>query len=139
MTMDKIIENEIGKLKISENLLGQLAERAISVVKPDAFLSNERGRLLDDALSVFNASTVYAQSMILKMKNDRYYFEINIIAKFGKSLNDITSKIINQLNKDINKAFDIDLAEIKVIVRGIKSKEIAKKKIEFVEKYGIKG
>lgn len=137
--MDKIIENEIGKLKISDTILGQLAERAISLVYGDAWLSNEKGRILDDSLSVFAASAVYAQSMVVKVKNDRYYFEINIICKFGKSLNSITKEIINQLEKDIRKTFEIDLAEIKVIVRGIKSKEIAKKKIEFVEKYGTKG
>lgn len=137
--MDKIIENEIGKLKISDNILGQFAERAISQVSPDAWLATEKGRLLDDSLSVFTNNFPYSQSIAVKVKNDRYYFEINIIAKFGKSLNTITKNIIDQLNRDIRKSFDIDLAEIKVIVRGIKSKEVAKKKIEFVEKYGTKG
>lgn len=78
--MDKIIENEIGKLKISDTILGQLAERAISLVYGDAWLSNEKGRILDDSLSVFAANSVYAQSMVVKVKNDRYYFEINIIS-----------------------------------------------------------
>ena len=137
--MDKIIENEIGKIKISDTILGQFAFRAISTVSQDAWLASEKGRLLDDSISVFNPNAVYSPSMVVTIKNGRYYFEINIIAKFGKSLNLLTKKIIDQLNTDIRKTFDIDLAEIKVIVRGIKSKEIAKKKIEFVEKYGIKG
>lgn len=137
--MDKVFETEIGKIKISENILGQLAKRTIECVQGDAWLCNEKARIIDDNLNMFLSTSIYSQSVTYTIKNDRLYFKLFIICDFGKSLNQITERMIKQLEKDIPKIFQEDLAEIKVVVKGIKSKEIAKKNIEFTEKYGFKG
>ncbi|MCQ2551075.1 MAG: Asp23/Gls24 family envelope stress response protein [Clostridia bacterium] len=133
--MDKILENESGKIKISENVMGQLAKRAIDTTDGDAWLSNEKGRLIDESITVFVSTTVYSQAVQFEVIDGMLFFTINIICTFGKSLNEVTSAIIKQLERDIPKVFDERLAQIKVIIRGIKSKEIAKREIVFTEEY----
>lgn len=133
--METIIYNKYGKIKLSENLLGQIARRAIHTSKGQAWLSTSKGKIIDNSISMLVSTQIYAQSVDCKVVNDKLYLTMYIICEFGKSMNNIVSDIIGQLEKDIPSVFSVDLAEIDVIVKGIKSKEIAKRNIKFVEKY----
>lgn len=132
--MDTVINNEYGKIKLSENLLGQIVRRAILSANGHAWLATPKGKLIDGSNLLVSLQT-YAQSVEYQVIDHRLYVTIYVICQFGKSLNSIVGKIFKQLEKDIPNVISIDLAQIEIIVKGIKSKEIAKRDIKFVERY----
>lgn len=130
--MDINLTNDTGKIKIADDALGQIAKRAINTVNQEAWLATERGRILDD-IGLFSSD--YSQSFEVSYADDKIDFTVYVICDFGKSIKGICTRMLNQLEFDLKKTFGEKLVRITVKVIGIKSKEIAKREIEFSREY----
>lgn len=130
--MDISVSNETGKLKIDDSIFGDMAKRAIYTVNQEAWLATERGRILDD-IGLFPSD--YSQSFDIEYEEGKVKFTLFIVCAFGKSIKGISTRLLNQLEGELKKTFGEDLLELKVKVIGIKSKEIARRDIEFSRSY----
>lgn len=64
------------------------------------------------------------------MQEDGIIISINVLLKFGTSINDFSNHFINHLSNLIENSFELPLSHINLTILGIYSKKLLKRKIE---------
>lgn len=113
------IETKLGNIHFSHNIINRIVENAIAECDGKVLLQNYRGGL--------NASGVE----FIETENG-FRIKVYIVIKFGTSIKQTTSKIIDSIYENAEKILGEKPEKIKVIVTGVASKNIARRHIEVI-------
>ena len=117
------IENENGSITLSKNMIGNIIENAADGLSGKAVLCNAKGKTgyaEKKSMSYFDAD----------IKDHRLYIKIYILVKFGSSIKMVTNRIIDDVNDVLRTIFGYEAESVSVIVKGVFSKNVAKRNIE---------
>lgn len=121
--------NGYGKIKIDEQIFGQIAKRAIDKADGNAWLATKRGKIIEDGF--FQSKPDYSPSIECDFHDGVMDCNVHIICRFGKSIRQTSKIIIDSVKKDLAKICKV--GEVKVSVMGMLSKRLAKRKMEIKE------
>ena len=123
------LTKDIGKIRINDNVFGQIAENAIERAGNNAWLCSKKGKLI--GTRVLTGKHDYSQAVETSFSDGKISCNIFIICRFGKSIKQTSKIIIDSVKKDISIIGEV--GEVKVSIRGILSKHLAKRKMEIKE------
>ena len=123
------LQNEIGKIRINEEVFGCIAQRAIEKTNNNAWLSTKKGKLIGTGL--LKSKPDYSQAVECSYDGGKINCNIFIICRFGKSIRQTSKAIIESVKKDV--VIIGKVGEVKVSIRGILSKHLAKRRMEIKE------
>lgn len=122
-------ESEFGKIKIDEEVFGQIAHRAIESVSGSAWLATKKGKIIGETL--FSSKNDYSQAVSCRQNQEKIDFNVYVIVRFGKSITVTSRRIIKSIKSDLATIGQV--GKVKVSIVGILSKNVAKRKLEIIE------
>lgn len=111
------IETKMGKIHFSQSIVSKIAAKAVEDCRGKALLQNYKGGI--------NAASVE----LIRHEED-YELKIYIVIKFGTSIKQTTSQIIDSIYENTEKILGKKPQKVTVIVTGVMSRNIAKRNIE---------
>ncbi len=120
-----IYNGEEGNIYISRVVIGRILENVILQFEGKVFISNHKGKI-----SKRNLRNGFADDMEITFKNNETDIKVYIIINFGTSIAKVTNAIIEEAQEKIKKYTGIEVNSISLIVKGMQSKQIAKRNIE---------
>ena len=115
-------ETEFGKIIINENTIFQMILPEIEEYSKNIYIANSKGK-----------------------KTNKFYIEnkngvevkINIVVKFGTSIQKVTEDIIDIVYNQLSLISGIKIRKISVVVVGVVAKKLAKRNVEVSREYDI--
>ncbi len=139
MTLSR--ETELGTISISNLLFAQVIAESfrIEACKGKVWPAAKKGRQIGSEKK-FNLSEFANAIEIEESPYDgRIDIEFSIIIKFGVSISGVCEAAANYIANRIEEKQGKKPHQIKIKVTGVKSKQIAKRNLEVVKRYGIEG
>lgn len=127
------IETKIGNIHFSSNIINKIAEKAVEDCGGKVMLHNYKGALMDVMPGWASKMNLYDESAasveVLEIV-DGYIMTIYVVIKFGTSIKEVTSQILDSIYENSEKILGQKPKHVKVVVTGVVSKNIAKRHIE---------
>lgn len=122
--------NDLGTIKISNNIFSNIILQAMNLVDGRAFLSSDQGKVLGGMDKRVSVGTLSSKITVEELENE-YEISFNIIMEFGYSIKDTTDAILNYITDGIRKLKPDKPVIIKLRVNGVHAKRTAKRNLEF--------
>ena len=116
-------ENNLGKINISKNVLGNIIQNAADELSGKAVLCSSKGKIGKNEQKNMTFFEI-------REDDDGYAIKIYLMIKFGAGISTISSQIIESVERDIITVTGIKPKNIVVVIKGVISKNIAKRNIE---------
>lgn len=123
------VKNDTGLIKVNSHVFGQIAKHAIEKVNKSAWLATSKGKLIEEGF--FQSKPDYSQAIECQLKDNVIDCNIYIICRFGKSIKQVSKKIIESIKSDLSCFGEV--GDVKVCLRGVMSKRLVKKMLEIKE------
>lgn len=128
------IENGLGTIKINNTLYAKVIYQAVSLTDNEMFMSAATPKIL--ATKDRKGSTTFlSQNIEVTETDDEIDIVFYVIAKFGTSISKNAGLILQNVIEDLSHAFPNHSIHVKMKVIGVKSKNIARRDLEFVTSY----
>lgn len=111
------IETKLGKIHFSQNIMNRIISNAVESCKGKVMLQNYRGG-------------INAGSVEFIQHDDGYELKVYIVIRFGTSIKQMTSQIINNIYENTEKIIGQKPQKVTVMVTGVLSRNIARRNIE---------
>lgn len=136
MTLSK--ETKLGTISVSNVLFAQIIgesftkEYSLDRVWP----ATKRGRQIGSDAKF--SLTDFANHIDAERSADGEDFELefSIIIKFGTSIRSISERLADDIAEALEEKTGKKPSQIKIRIAGVKSKQIAKRNLEFIKQYG---
>ena len=115
-------ETEFGKIIINENTIFQMILPEIEEYSRNLYVSNSKGKRTN--------------KFFIENK-DGVEVKINIVVKFGTSIQKVTEDIISIVYDQLSLITGLKVKKITVVVVGVVSKKLAKRNVEVSREYDI--
>lgn len=130
-------KTDLGEIKISDEIIAEIISDAIS--HPDLasniWPATERGRQIGllpkivDAEFASNIETSYTE-------DEKVNLEFSVIVRFGVSISKVTKELSDRIVEKMDYILGITPDEITINIAGVRSKQIARRNIKAVYRYG---
>ena len=114
---------EIGSITLSKNVIGNIITDAISEMNGKLVLCNSKGKT--GMLEIKNMTFVEISG-----ENENPDIKIYVLVRFGTSISLITEMLIDAVKLRVRVVTGISPETVAVVVKGVFSKNIAKRNIE---------
>lgn len=114
---------EIGSITLSKNVIGNIITDAISEMNGKLVLCNSKGRT--GMYEIKNMTFVEISG-----ENENPDIKIYVLVRFGTSISLITERLIDAVKLRVRVVTGISPDTVAVVVKGVFSKNIAKRNIE---------
>lgn len=111
------IETKMGSIHFSQSIINRIVENAVEGCGGKVFLNNYSGGLNAPAVEFIEGE-------------DGFELKVFIVLKFGASIKENTTEIINSIYDNAEKILGRKPLKVTVTVTGVLSKNIAKRHIE---------
>lgn len=111
------IETKMGKIHFSQNIMNRIVVKAIEECHGKVLLQNYKGGI--------NAGNVE-----FIRYDEGYELKVYIVIKFGTSIRNMTSQIIDSIYENTEKILGEKPQKVTVMVTGVISRNIARRNIE---------
>ncbi|MEE1037739.1 MAG: Asp23/Gls24 family envelope stress response protein [Eubacterium sp.] len=115
-------ETEFGKIIINENTIFQMILPEIEEYSRNLYVSNSKGKRTN--------------KFFIENK-DGVEVKINIVVKFGTSIQKVTEDIISIVYDQLSLITGLKVKKITVVVVGVVAKKLAKRNVEVSREYDI--
>lgn len=115
-------ETEFGKIIINENTIFQMILPEIEEYSRNLYVSNSKGKRTN--------------KFFIENK-DGVEVKINIVVKFGTSIQKVTDDIISIVYDQLSLITGLKVKKITVVVVGVVAKKLAKRNVEVSREYDI--
>ena len=136
MTLSR--ETELGTITVSNLLFAQIIADSFKLdgCKGKVWPSTKKGKQIGGDMK-FNLSEFANTIEIEELQNgERLSLEFHVIVKFGTSISTVCENIADGIAASIEEKHGKKPGQIKIRVTGVKSKQIAKRNLEVVKRYG---
>lgn len=131
--MAVIQRNDYGAIAVNKGVIEKILVTDLLNMKSGVFLSNKKGKLIKGEKTHFVSPDCYDAVEVYQKKYENI-IKVYIIVKFGKSMSDIASEIMDKFDDDFrNLGLDVP-SKITVYVKGMMAKHVVPKNIEFIRK-----
>ena len=116
-------KNDIGIISVGKNVLGSVVIETVKTFNGKLVLCNSKGKV-----SPIDSMSVYFLDID---KTDRKTkIKIYVLVKFGAGIKHTTDRFIDIVNSRLNDLVGKDIVNVSVVIKGVFSKNIAKRHIE---------
>lgn len=115
-------ETEFGKIIINENTIFQMILPEIEEYSRNLYVSNSKGK---------RTNKFFIEN------RDGVEVKINIVVKFGTSIQKVTEDIISIVYDQLSLITGLKVKKITVVVVGVVAKKLAKRNVEVSREYDI--
>lgn len=115
------ISTETGEIVFSENAVKSVIKGAVDASDGKAYIYRYRSRYMP-----------MLPAITIEEGDEGYDIVVYIVVRFGTSISKVSNKILDNIYKNLESAFNIVPDSVKVIVTGVQSKDIARRNIEFI-------
>lgn len=134
-------ETELGTITVSNLLFAQIIADSFKLdsCRGKVWPATKKGRQIGSDMK-FNLSD-FAGAIEVEESNEGESFdlEFSVIVKFGTSISSVCEAVADEVATSIEQKHGKKPNQIKIRVAGVKSKQIAKRNLEVVKRYGTKG
>jgi len=123
-------ENELGKIKYDDKIIGNIIRKSTEKYMGKVMLSDTKGRIRKNSLKEMNSDDIAFMKM--DKTEEGYDIDIYIVLRFGTSISETSLEMIDEIRKEIAQITDIKIGKIKVTITGMLSKNLIKRHIEVV-------
>ena len=115
-------KNDIGTITVGKNVIGSIVTEAVKSFDGRLILCNSKGKV----------SSVDGMSYFLDFDNagGKTKIKIYVLVKFGAGIKHTADRLIEIVNQSISETIGKDAADMSVVIKGVFSKNIAKRHIE---------
>lgn len=127
------ITNELGQIQFSRNVIYRVCLDAVNATG-EARIQNYKGRYTSKKpgrLNVFTQTEEDVEDIDIIETDQGLELTIYIVVRFGVSISGVANDIIDHICREMESLFGRQPSSVKVIVTGIVSKDIARRRIEF--------
>ena len=121
--------NELGTIRIHNNIFGGLVYDALRETEGRALAASDKGKLLG-SMGGWPSDGEIADNILLRQEDKKIYLECYIIMRFGSSIKLVTKRVMDSLEVRLRQMFPDYAGQIKIKVVGVKSKQIAERDVE---------
>lgn len=122
-------KNEMGVMKINDNLFGAIVTEAVRRMKGKAFIASEKGKLLTGLGGSRPTISEITDNIVVKDEEGRIYLACYLIVSFGSSIRQITEDMSTYLQERLQSMFPDCPGKVKIKVVGVRSRYIAPRDI----------
>lgn len=119
------INTKIGDIHFSENLIKNLIKDAVDSVGPKAQLNNYKGKYM-------YSSSGNLSNIVIEETEEGWDIVLFIVVSFGASISTVANNIIDKVYSNMEDMLDVKPHSVKVMVTGVASRDIARRKLEFI-------
>lgn len=126
-------DTKLGNIHFSNSVVNKVVTEAVESCGGKAEILNYKGRykhVVPGIASWMNLYDEEAGGIHVKEEDGDIYIKVYIVIHFGASIKRTTNKIIDYIYEHMEKIMDVRPKNVKVIVTGTLSKNIAKRHIE---------
>ena len=116
-------ENDLGSIYLSKNVIGTIVINAADKVQGKAVLCSSKGKA---SKSEIRNMTFFD----LRNDDDGLVIKIYMLMKFGAGVSNISSVIIDEVDREVTKVLGEKPKNISLVIKGVVSKNVAKTNIE---------
>lgn len=121
--------NGEGTVNISESVICQIIEETVqSEFAGRVWISNKKSQV-SSFMTMLGAKEV-TDDIEMYLENGQIYLKMFVILKFGISIKQTTSELIQRLKETIEENASMPVKEITLVVNGVMSKQVARRNIE---------
>ncbi len=121
------ITNEEGSIILNKPVIGKIVSEVVKNYGEKVYIHNYKNKAVSFATKMF--ADEMNNMEITKGKNG-LDVKIYIVIKFGTSISRTVNSLIHDINEEILRITGIETNSISIVVTGVVSKNIAKRKIE---------
>lgn len=132
-------ETQLGTISISNLLYAQIIARGFEqeACRERIWPATRKGRLISGGqklnLSEF-ASHIDVDNDFVENSVD---LEFSVIVKFGASIRSLTDQLANYVAAAVEEKTGKKPSQIKIKIAGVKSRQVARRNLEVIKRYGI--
>lgn len=132
MTMFEM-KTEWGEIRFSKNVITRIVTQAVESCRGNATIMNYRGKYkgVPGFFSRLTPKNVESGDIVIEETEEGLVLTVYIVIRFGASLNNTVDQIIDRIYDDTEDVLDLRPAQVKVIVTGTASRDIARRHLEF--------
>lgn len=126
-------DTKLGNIHFSNSVVNKVVTEAVESCGGKAEILNYKGRykhVVPGIASWMNLYDEEAGGIHVKEEDGDIFIKVYIVIHFGASIKRTTNKIIDYIYEHMEKIMDVRPKNVKVIVTGTLSKNIAKRHIE---------
>lgn len=112
---DKAVQNEFGSVKVSEEVVTNIAARAASEIEGIAGMSGGITQGIAERLGRKDSS----KGLKVKVKENEAQIELYIIVNYGIAIPEIASNMQNKVKDVVEKMTGLKVTEVNINVQGI--------------------
>jgi len=134
-------ETNLGTISVSNLLFAQIIAESFKLepCKGKVWPSSKKGRQIGSNMKFHLSEFANAIEVDENPDNGRLDIEFSIIVKFGTSIRSLCEVITDHIAQIVEEKQGYKPNQIKVRIAGVKSKQVAKRNLEVIKRYGIKG
>lgn len=134
-------ETELGTITVSNLLFAQIIADSfkLDACKGKVWPSTKKGKQIGSDMKFNLSEFASAIEVEERAEEDNIELEFHVIVKFGTSIRTVCEAIADDVAASIEKKQGKKPSQIKIHVAGVKSKQIAKRNLEVVKRYGTLG
>lgn len=123
----------LGRITVNDSVIAREIIRSVSASSGKLFLSDRSGRLLTSHDRVSTGDLT--GNFDIEESDDKYIITFYGIMSFGASIKDVTSAVLDALEKELRTMFPEHGGVLIIRITGVKSKNIAPRDIEIRREY----
>lgn len=139
MTLSR--ETELGTITVSNLLFAQIVADSFKLegCRGKIWPATKKGKQIGSDMK-FNLSEFANTIEVEEVPDDnRFDLEFHVIVKFGTSIRTVCEAVADEVAASIERKHGKKPRQIKIRVTGVKSKQVAKRNVEVVKRYGTEG
>ncbi len=120
-------ENELGSINLDRHVIEKIVKFTTKDFPGVICLTNSKGQ----NRNMMNYISEDMDSYLVEVKKTGLdiHIKLNVILKFGVSINNITNELIQQIKNNIHDVTGVTPKTVSICIKGIKSKKLAKRNI----------
>ncbi len=114
------INNTIGTLTISKQIIDQIIEHAFAPLEGKLWLANYRGAVSDVLVKLGGFDSIAEKKV--EMHGDKLFIRLYVVSRLGESITENCVQVMQCIAKDVTQLLEIPLDNIEVKITGTVSK-----------------
>lgn len=120
-------ENEMGSINLDKHVIEKIVKMTTKEFPNIICITNSKGQSMN--MMKFIDKDMDSHLVEVKKNQGNINIKLNVILKFGTSINTVTNKLINKIKKNVYEVTDIQLKTVTICIKGIKSRKLIKRNI----------
>lgn len=118
--MGNVTENQLGKVSISQDVIGQIAGHA--AIQCYGLVGMSRTKLTEGVAELLGKDALQ-KGVIVKVEKDKLIIDLFIIVSYGIKISEVASNVIEQVKYNVESLTGLNVAAVNVVVQGVRVTE----------------